>query len=103
MWAEFDPATALWVDDTDTRMTYGKLAYMVRKAFRAAGIDGRSDALNPGLGNERNPRTNQRALPRRLALALMAVPIFPDPHTPFLHRFWAIPRSENYGRKWRAK
>ncbi len=40
MWAAFDPATALWVDDTDTRMTYGKLAYMVRKAFRAAGIDG---------------------------------------------------------------
>ncbi len=43
MWATFDPATALWVDDTDTRMTYGKLAYMVRKAFRAAGIDGQRE------------------------------------------------------------
>ncbi len=43
IWAEFDPTTPLWVDDTDTRMTYGKLAYMVRKAFRAAGIDGQRE------------------------------------------------------------
>lgn len=43
IWNEYDPHDPLWVDEKNARMTYGKLAYMVKKAFRAAGIEGQRE------------------------------------------------------------